>query len=163
MFSSANMEIVFPGKPQFFPHQHQRESRVTWGLPSDCTLQAGLSLSSVFHHTDRPQPAFGFSPNIQASILTRSPPSACTIQVSSLPWLGTWLHFFFFFFFFGHQPRSHPRIPASPRLPVSIFMAIFLNILKCNSRFYLSLNYEKWYGIYVLSLLRWTDRRMGNG
>ena len=59
----------------------------------DCTIQAGLSLSSVFHCTGRLQLAFSFSPYRQASILTRSPPSAWTIQAGPFFWLGAFPRF----------------------------------------------------------------------
>ena len=40
------------------------------------------------------QPALGLYLAGRLFILTRSPPSVCTVQVSSLPWLGTCLQVF---------------------------------------------------------------------
>lgn len=66
MLSSANMEIVFPGKPQFFP--------------------INIKVRAV-----QPEACPQLVPCRQAFILIRGPPSAGTVQVSSLSWLRTCL------------------------------------------------------------------------
>ena len=85
MFSSANMEIVFPGKPQFFPININMRA---------CNLRPALGLYHAGRLLSWPEAHLRHAPFRWVFFLTRSPPSACTVQVSSLSWLRTCLQVF---------------------------------------------------------------------